>query len=360
MPPNRKARVTTRYVLAELDDPRDALHHAVQTLVEGGVASLPLENGPVGCVLATSLELDDALVPNAVLLVGSIDAAADWLPDLSTLQARLVTRSWPGAVAFRVPESEWTLAPALPQAVRRQVCNASGLAIRVPRSDVVEDVLALLPAPLIAAEQGEWTERAAVELVDAVPASVTPATEVRLSGAGYEILTEGTVSLRELERNAGMEVVFVCTGNTCRSPMAEAIFVDLAARELDVSPGELAGRGVRARSMGLAAADGMPASGDAVDVALRHGLDLSGHLSTPATLEALSRADAVFTMTQGHRAAILSQAPELAATTQTLIPDGRDISDPIGMGPREYAACFDEIAAAITQRLPNLLDEVTA
>ncbi len=87
-------------------------------------------------------------------------------------------------------------------------------------------------------------------------------------------------------------VLFVCTGNTCRSPMAEVIARSRAA--------ELGWDHVEVRSAGIAAFPGAPASVGAVRAASKHGLDLSDHASAPLTAEAAREADLILTMSPTH------------------------------------------------------------
>lgn len=87
-------------------------------------------------------------------------------------------------------------------------------------------------------------------------------------------------------------VVFICTANICRSPMAEGIFNHNAA---------LAGRDdLQASSMGIQAVDGQPASEFARKVCLEKGIDLSGHRSRPLIGDELREADLVLCMEKGH------------------------------------------------------------
>ncbi len=117
-----------------------------------------------------------------------------------------------------------------------------------------------------------------------------------------------------------MKILFVCTGNTCRSPLAEVL-----------SPGR------EVRSRGLAAYEGEGASPYAVAAAAELGFDLSGHKARLVSEEDMLWADAVYAMTQDHAAALRSFFPEHADKVKTL--PGGDLPDPIGGELAEYRAC---------------------
>ncbi|OXS55980.1 low molecular weight phosphatase family protein [Cohnella sp. CIP 111063] len=103
-------------------------------------------------------------------------------------------------------------------------------------------------------------------------------------------------------------ILIVCTGNTCRSPMAEAIFKDLAARS---------GKPLEIRSAGIAAASGSPISPNAAEALRRRNLELPG-ASTPLSAEEVLWANLILTMTAGHKRAILERYPEALSKTYTL------------------------------------------
>jgi protein-tyrosine-phosphatase len=91
-------------------------------------------------------------------------------------------------------------------------------------------------------------------------------------------------------------VLFVCTGNVCRSPLAEALLRrEIDARHLD---------GIEVGSAGTGAWDGAPASEGAYLVGLEHGLDLSGHRARLLTRDLLEEADLILTMSRHHRARV--------------------------------------------------------
>ena len=136
-------------------------------------------------------------------------------------------------------------------------------------------------------------------------------------------------------------VVFVCTGNTCRSPMAEMLLSDLAAaRKLPV----------RAWSRGVAVAAGADESINAKAVfALRaRGVDVRAHTPTMVSADDIARADALVVMTASHRARLLELRPEAAPKLHLLAAFGpapsADIGDPFGEEQPAYDECLATMA----------------
>ncbi|HHU83282.1 MAG TPA: ribose 5-phosphate isomerase B [Firmicutes bacterium] len=105
-------------------------------------------------------------------------------------------------------------------------------------------------------------------------------------------------------------VLFVCTGNTCRSPMAAGLFGKILQ--------EKGKTGMEITSAGLAAIDGAPASAEAVEVMRRTGVDLSGHRARRLTREMVITANLVLTMTRRQKDAVLTLAPEAEGKVFTL------------------------------------------
>lgn len=149
-------------------------------------------------------------------------------------------------------------------------------------------------------------------------------------------------------------ILFVCTGNTCRSPLAEVL-----ART------EVARRGwthVEVRSAGAAARDGAPASEGSLRAAEAGGLDLSGHRSTALDSELVEWADLVLVMSRGHLEAVrsLGGAEKVELLGVFASPDGvgSEVPDPFGADASRYAETFrvlEELVVRTMDRLEPIL-----
>lgn len=147
-----------------------------------------------------------------------------------------------------------------------------------------------------------------------------------------------------------MNILFVCTGNTCRSPMAAAIMAKIA-EENDMD--------VYSESAGLLADQGKPASANAVKAMERMGIDLSSHRTKQVTQELLDQCDLVLTMTEGHKMMLAGMAglKNVYTLAEYAGSDG-DIQDPFGGDISEYDDTAKEIYDIMVDVAERLEDEM--
>jgi protein-tyrosine phosphatase len=365
-----------RIDLAQADDRRDVVHRAVACLAQGGIVGLATET--VYALAASALQVEavrtlrrlrdpDDSYPLTLLVKGAVEVG-DWIPDLGELGQRLARRAWPGPVSLVFSDPGCGgLAYHLPQSVRPLLFPDGAIALRSPAHPFIREVLRLLPAPVVLTRAVGPDGRVATTadplasipavsmIVDDGPTRLGGvSTSVRIDGNRWTIVRQGVVDAAYLKRMAGTIFLFVCTGNTCRSPMAAALCRALVARRKGCAPEELEDHGLVIVSAGIATSNGMPAAAHAVDVVRARGGSLDQHASRQLSPEMVRAADHVIAMTNDHLEALLDLAPECAPRARLLHRHGEDIADPVGSDRETYL----RTARAIEEHLEALLDEL--
>lgn len=141
-------------------------------------------------------------------------------------------------------------------------------------------------------------------------------------------------------------IVFVCSGNICRSPMAAGLARDVLTKQ------KVAHMVISAGTLNI---QGQPASKNAVEAMRLIGLDIEGHRSQGASRHLMGLADKLVVMSPGHEKALLEMDPALAPKIQRMWsyakPPGRldEIEDPVGQDLDAFIACRDELVACIDE-----------
>ncbi len=322
-------------------DPSELVRLMRETLEASAAVVLPGDNG----YLALGKAGVECKLPGAAQFAWSAAAltAAGIVVPLAA--RRLMLRAWPAPLVLEFP-------------------TASGFTrFRCPEHPVFESVIGAVAelGPVLVADIGASTVDAAVRLLGgvvglAVNVGEQPtgsvATVVQVDESGWRITEPGAVTRDEIERLAARIALFVCTGNTCRSPMAEALAKKSLADRLNCPVADLPARGFWMLSAGVATSGGDPAAPEAQNVVSEFDADLSSHASRPVNPQLLLAADDVIAMTRGHLYALDARFPGMGPTARLLCGED-DLDDPIGADAAVYRQC----ARTIAQHLERLLSE---
>lgn len=146
------------------------------------------------------------------------------------------------------------------------------------------------------------------------------------------------------------KILFVCSGNTCRSPMAEGYFNLLSLRGTN--------NDWEASSAGLHTVEGLPIQPQSKENLATDGIDLSKHNTRPVTSDIVNESELIYTMTNEHKRELLERFPTARGKVFSIAEATslkHDIADPIGLGPEVYNHVYKEIKRAVKEIYQDLM-----
>jgi protein-tyrosine-phosphatase/tRNA A37 threonylcarbamoyladenosine synthetase subunit TsaC/SUA5/YrdC len=342
--------------------PEVIVEDAVRRLREGQLLIIPTETGRllVGNLLhhpamnaLRSVEVKLGVPP--ILLLGSAEEAVIWNPHLEQLPFRLMRRNWPGPVIFQFP---WRGEPEnLPahHRYRHSLAVNQQLRVWVPGHTLAQAIVLMADFSIAGVEiPNDFADEDLADLeLQSGPNSTRLATIVDVTNSNWSVVRTGEVSLQSLIRTSARWIIFVCTGNTCRSPMAKVLLQSRLAQRLRCRPADLIARGYEVQSAGISASSGDAAALEAIQAVSQFcNMELQSHRSQLLTDTMIQQADELIVMTRSHLLSMISRfAP--GGAVRLLCGSEGDLEDPIGGDSETYAEC----AATILRQVDRLILE---
>ncbi len=346
---------------------RGARKRAQKTLEAGGLVALPTET-LYGLAARADLkgptqrlrELKGREAARALTWHVGSRRALERFGRVSPLVRRLTDRYWPGPLTL--------ILPGVPDGLEF-AAEGGWTGVRFPAHAATAGLLEQLPFPVVASSANlsgrpPLNDPAEIEaafghglalLLDGGPPRLGEPSAILKVGPGhFRLLRQGLLEEAQLRETAGLRIGFVCTGNTCRSPMAEGLARDLLAKRLEVPPERIGEFGFEFHSMGILGGSGARPSKHAVDVLAGQGIDITEHRSQPAVAQQVRALDHVFALTSSHLDSLrLLLPPGATRNCELLDPHGRGVPDPVE-GPRSD---YERAARAIREALEARIDD---
>lgn len=306
------------------------------------------------------------------LHIGQKSDVAKYVPTIKLKARKLIDNAWPGplTVVFELDEQDLAkLEKNLKRDTFETLYKEDCIGIRCPDNTIASILLRLAHCPVVAPSANITGQEPAVRpeevltqfsgqldlLLDGGPCKYNKnSTVAKVGKRGLEILRPGVYSQTELETLSTVKFLFVCTGNTCRSPMAEGIFRKYLAEKLRCEVDLLDRMGYKAASAGVMDITGTPVSEEAVAACEVRGVDIRGHKSTVLSPQLIADSDFIFAMEQIHCERVRSLSPQ-ASEKCMLLAKNEEIADPIGQSQEVFNHCAELIERAVKKRIGELV-----
>ncbi len=306
------------------------------------------------------------------LHIGQKNEAKKYVPTVGLKAEKLIRNAWPGplTIVFELDDHDMAKQQiSLKREAFESLYKNNSIGIRCPDNPVASILLRLTHNPIVAPSANVTGEPPATDaeevlarfsgqidlLLDAGPCKYKKSsTVVKIDKKKLEILRPGVYSQVELEEMSEVKFLFVCTGNTCRSPMAAGIFRKYLSEKLQCEVDQLDKMGYKVFSAGIIDLESSPASAEARAACADKGIDITAHRSKILSRELIEENDFIFAMGRTHVERVTALSPK-AANKCMLMAENKDIPDPIGQGQQVFNRCADLIEKAVKKRISELV-----
>jgi len=354
------------------------IDEAVAIIDSGGLVAFPTETvyGIACRVKGDSLARLDSIKGRDAnkyytLHIGQKSNVGYYVPTIGLKAQKLIQGTWPGplTIVFELDKEDIDKqCKNFEEEVFINLYKNHSIGIRCPDNTIAAMLLQRTSRPIVAPSANITNKPPAVDaaqvlnqlsdridlLLDAGPCEYKrSSTVVKIGKEGMRMLRHGIYSQAELEILSQVQILFVCTGNTCRSPMAEGIFLKYLAEKMQCNIDDLGKRGYKVNSAGIIDSSGFPASVEAIAACAALGVDIKAHRNKVLTRELIEESDIVFAMEGIHRDRVIALEPK-AANKCLLLAGDTGIPDPIGQPQQFYNDCVKLIERAIQKRIGEL------